>query len=210
MASFYKAVLQGTAFGQTINNILYYQKLTTNDAPFDPPTMGDLAETIEADVLPALSACCVAGLTWTGVIVSTINELQETTSPYTVQIDPAGTGGVPEGSDTPAMCFIIGFRTAPAEGAPGVLSPKRSYIAVGPAPSSQIDPNGQVTLPTATREAAEAALSAVLEGALSAYQPMRVGRATSLPNARYGRIIDGIFRPFASFRRSRLVRPSGV
>jgi len=210
MAAFYKTVLQGTAFGQTINNVLYYQRLGTNDAPFDPVVMGDLADTIEDDVLPALSAGIVAGLTWTGIIVTTINEDQETTSPYAVQIDPSGTGGVPEGPDSPAMCWIVGFRVVPAEGAPGILAPKRSYIALGPAPSSQVDPNGLITLPAPERQAIEAAVSSVLEGTLGAYQPMRVGRAGTGGTARYGRVLDGLFRPFVSFRRSRLVRPSGV
>lgn len=210
MASFYKVVLQGTAFGQTIDNILYYQRAETNDAPFDPAVMGDLATTIEDDVLPSLASGVVAGMSWNGVIVSTINELQETTSPYVVQIDPDVNGGVPEGPDSPGMCWIVGFRVVPPTAAPGVLAPKRSYIALGPAPSSQIDPNGLSTLPTVTREAIEGALSAVLEGGLGAYNPMRVGRAASLPAAKYGRVIDGLFRPFVSFRRSRLVRPTGV
>lgn len=209
MPSFAKARLKGVFQGQEIVNLLYYAIDGQPSFPFDQVQMGDLAVTIITDVLPALNDVLPASFAWTEVGITIVDERGNTTSPFEVVQQTNIPGALNEDTDGQAQVAIVSFQVVSRLGAPAGTPPKRTYIALGPLVSASVLANGQVGWSAPLRIQIADAVSTPIEGNLGNYVPVRVGRKPSPLTPSYGDVVGAVVRPYASFRRSRLVRPSG-
>lgn len=209
MPSFYKSAIQYTCLGQELANVLYYQSVDQAGAPFDPVRMLSLNGAIVGDVLPAFRAVMPPAVTVTGISTTVVNESNETTSPYAVETALSLPGLLSEDIETPGMVAICAFRVSVPEGNPGTLPTKRSYLALGPVTAPQISSAGQLLWVSSIVNAIRAALAQPIEGDIDSFRPFRVGRQGNELAPRWGEVNDVVVRPYVSFRRSRLFRPTG-
>jgi hypothetical protein len=210
MPNFWKATIQASGFGQEFINVLYYVDDATGTATFDTARMGELAN--ELDDLWEAGPCLNLPTGYVGEQVSVVlvDDQNETISPFAVEATASFAGNGTVSLATAAACAVIGFRVGPMAEGQTDPTPKRSYIAVGPLAESIVADNGLIGLTTMQQEAFMGDLAAVIVGSLGDYRPCRVGRGRADLQPSYGEVVDTIFRPYASFRRSRLIRPSGA
>lgn len=216
MPNFYKAVVQSTAVGQDIVNVLYYAPLVPGDLPFEAGLATDLGEAIAAawgaEIISELSNL----IDPVSVEMSMVDEDGVTVSPFTVSVPLGGSSMIGNPLSTAGMTAIFKFNCEPVAEAPGHPVPRRSYIAVGPLTDDQVLNDGALSTAATL---SPALIAATTQGHLvggTQFVPYRVGR-TEPPSPEYpdgvtagvGRVVSGILRPYASFRRSRLRRPSG-
>lgn len=209
MASFYKLTLRGRAFTQTIINIFYYSDATVPEVAFDAPTMTELATQFLTDVASRLVACVTTAYTTEQVDVTIVNERNVTLSPFAVSVAATIPGTRTGDSSTAGMSAILSFRVLPALPPAGSTLPKRSYIALGPISDADMAGDGRIQLPAAARASLEQAATLPLETTAQLFVPYRVGRSAGTGPPSYGTVAQAVFRDFGTFRRSRLVRPSG-
>jgi hypothetical protein len=217
MPTFYKCLVQSSVAGQDINNILYYAPVVPTSLAFDPvvaDALGDAVASAWADqIRPLLSNQVAPQL----VEVSMVDADGFVVSPYAVTVPMGGTSSIGDPLATAAMVLIWKFNCSAVAEAPGHSVPRRSYLAIGPLTEAQVGTDGLIAIQAG---AATALAAATTEGHLisgTQFVPYRIGR-TSGPTvsdpsgvaAGVGRVVSGIVRPYASFRRSRLRRPTGA
>lgn len=209
MAVIYEATVQMSAGGQGINNILYYEAAGTPEIPWDPATALALAEDVRdawiTNGMPSLTSTT----TLTGVAVRALNQLREVISTFTQNVSASTVGSVVASVDTPATVAIIGFQLIAAGLPEFPRVPKRSYIALGPISSNWIADNGVVTIPVANRDLLTALLTQGHAPNATPMNAVRLGTPNELGQPSLGVISGVLYRPFASFRRSRLTPPTG-
>lgn len=209
MAGFYKVVVQGTAMGQDINNILYYSTATPDVVSWDADAAAELGQDVADAWVETALPLLPAEYSFSGTVVSMVNEDGVTISPFTVPVADTGTGGSASAIGTVAQVLIYKFNCNPATLVNAHPVPRRSYIAFGPMLESQINPGGQIATPAGFQTMGDALFTqGHLVGAANLV-PYRVGRTVGSTQAGVGRVVSGIVRPFSSFRRSRLTRPTG-
>lgn len=205
-----KVVINGSAFGQNINNILYYAQADGQSFPAYPSAeIADLADTLSADLVVDWCAALPDEYTLHNFALSTVDERGVTNSPYDV-IETVEALGVQGGAGVGAMlCAIIPFQTLATASAD--LNLKRSYLAFGPLPETFVDDDQSITAAAATLIAdILLILGTNRSGSVSDYAPVRVGRTVAPAPTRVG-IVNGIsLRPYASIRKSRMVNPRGT
>lgn len=211
----YKVVLNGSAYGQDIKNILYYRNGV--DIDLSGLTVGGTVEVAQA----------VRTMVWTFMkpLLPTAYRLQDITAylynegtfelvyqnPTTVQVGENGTGtGATNG---PATCAIIKFQLEPtARFANGFKPPKRGYVAIGPLTDAEVKDDGTLNLDNANDAYWTAlcfALANNVETILpipAVFFPIRVHQDKILNVIRitsYADIRDAVCRDMTSFRRSR-------
>jgi hypothetical protein len=209
MPTFYKCLIRGTTGAQEINNILYYAPVIPSELAFNPDDAADLGAAVGSAWMTQLGSGLPTTYTCESVDVSMVDEDGVTVSPYVVPsligIDGQATG-VTEGFGGVA---IAKFNCTPVAEAPGHPVPRRSYIAIGPLTNDDTASNGALsTQATWQTRATAATTQGHLINAVS-FVPYRVGRTELGSVAGVGRVVAVIVRPFASFRRSRIQRPTG-
>lgn len=209
MAGFYKAVVQGTALGQEINNILYYSTLAPDALGWDAGVAADLGQSIADAWVETALPLLPTEYQFEGVVMSMVNEDGVTTSPYTVPVSDTGTGASASAIGTVAQVLIYKFNCDPVTLINPHPVPRRSYVAFGPMLESQINPNGQIATPAGFQTMGDALFTQGHLIGATEYLPHRVGRTVGSTSAGVGRVVNGIVRPFSSFRRSRLFKPTG-
>lgn len=207
-----RLALVGSFAGQAINNILYYsQDPSGNPVQFSAPEIeafvGDWAEENANVWLGEM----VTGYTLASVVATVVDEHNVTVSdsPYSLAINEAG--GVDAPTSGPSQVAILGMFTAHIDDVITSLAMKRSYLAIGPVPEEWVGESGALNGTATTAYGVLAALvgSSVLSG-LSEYSPVRIGRTPPAGTPRVGTITSVFVRPFASDRRSRRFRPTGI
>lgn len=210
MGSFYKIALKARAVGQEVINVLYYGDQVTGEVPTTPSIREGFLDVVvtwwETVALPMLPNTYIleAG---TATIV---NEDGETISDFPVEVVASGFGTNGSTTDTPGICAIIGFRTSSRAAFGTTRTPKRSYIALGPIDTADIDSSGLITYPGAATTTFLAAIQAPRTFDTTTLDACRVGVANVSGVGSAGVITAALARPYASFRRSRMFRPSGI
>jgi len=211
----YKAVLNGSAQGQDIKNILYYR--TGLGIDISGLTIGgtvELANGIHAMVVPSLLDCLVADYQLEDITVyaydeSTFNLFYQV--PYTLGVYQNGNRG--GDTDGHAQCGILRFDLEPSVVLiDGPRPPRRGYLAIGPLPSDWITNAGVLdrTGSNGTKlDALTAAVSSNVETLIppALFFPVRVHTDKVLgivKIASFADIQNATWRPQTSFRRSRV------
>ncbi len=216
MPNFYKVVVKATALTQEVNTILYYGTTVPSEEQFDAGIASGLGTAVGQAQVNSWQWLLPTALTWQSVDVSMVDEDGVTVSPYIVTEQLAGAGQLNEPVDTVALVGIAKFNCTPVSQAVGHPVPRRSYVCVGPLLASQIGQGGALSGLAAFQTAAEAAFTQghLISGTL--YEPYRVGRTEPVSStnpdgtiAGVGRVVAVTFRPYASFRRSRMISPTG-
>lgn len=206
---FYEATLKGRAGGQDIRNVLYYIDATDPGADYSVATAEALADDLVAAAptqwLPSLPQDYV----FEGVDVRGINELRETVSPFVTEAAATGNGTILIDTEGPGSVGIVAFRTVPMVAGTSVRNPRRSYIAHGPIPEDNVANDGSLQWPAQVTNALTNLLLSPRTLGTTTLEPVRVGVPNAAGIPAVGAIVDVIFRPFVSFRRSRSRRPSG-
>lgn len=207
--TYYKSVLAGTYQGQTIVNILFFAD--TAGLPFaewSPVVAGQLNDAIEAVIVPEYvlqlpSTYSLSTITTTGVDARGV-----TVSDYEVELTVGVSGGSATNSEGQAQVAIIAIQTTKAPGAGRNV--KRSYLAYGPLHDSSQSSDGTIDGTYAV------GMVGLLEGlrdplgsAGPDFQPIRIGRTVDPNPTAIGVVNQVTLRPYASFRKSRKVRPTG-
>lgn len=210
MAVWYRAALQGTYQGQSIVNVLFYgDDAGDGFSVWDPAVAADVGESMVTTLVPAYLEELPTTYTLNTISVTGVNERCVTVSDYEVETtveDPGVTVGSTEGQ---AQVAIIAFQTTKHSVAGRNV--KRSYIAYGPLHDSAQSSDGAVEAGFATNIAPLITwLGSNLAGALNDYRPVRIGRTADPAPIALGKVTGVTLRPFASFRKSRKRRPSGV
>jgi len=209
MAGFYKIVLRGTAEGQDINNILYYSTLTPDILVFDPDVAFDLGEAALSAWQTQMLAQMPNTYTAEGADVSMVDEDGIVTSPFTVTVSDPVPGAKIDQTGSVGVVAIAKFNCIPAVLANTRPVPKRSYLAIGPLTEAAVGPDGSFLLQATYQPLVEAAtVQGHLIGATQ-FVAYRVGRTIGADLAGVGRVSSVVVRPFSSFRRSRLLSPTG-
>lgn len=207
-ATFYKAVLRAIVGPEEFNTILYYGTLVPSVSTFDPQIAEDLGTAIgaawNAEIVPAQPT----QYNFQSIDMSMVDQDGVTTSPYVVTVPTPGVGAVTSTLDTYAQVLIAKFNCTPLAET-GHAVPRRSYIALGPLSSEMIAPGGILLQQASWQTRLEdATTQGHLVGATS-YVPYRIGRTKDGRAAGNGRVVAVTVRPYTSFRRSRLVSPTG-
>jgi hypothetical protein len=209
MAGFYKCLVKGTAAGQAVNNILYYSTVAPDAIVWDASVATALGQAVvDAWEESALNAYPQA-YAFSGVDVSMVDEDGEVSSPFTVSVVGTGAGVYSDLLATPGITAILKFNCSPAVLVNARPVPKRSYLAIGPLAEGWVADDGLYTQASRT---AQYVGPAVTQGHLigaTPFVPYRVGRTEGARVAAVGLVVSSVVRPYASFRRSRLRRPSG-
>lgn len=210
MATFYKIAIKARAVGQEVVNVLYYGDQVTGDVPTTPSIregfLGIVVAWWQTTALPLLPNTYILESA-TGTIV---NEVGETVSDFPVEAVATGFGTNGSTTDTPGICAIIGFRTSSRNVFDTPRTPKRSYIALGPIDTTDIDSSGLIAYPGAATTTFLAAIQAPRTFDTTTLDAVRVGVANASGVGSAGVITSALARPYASFRRSRMFRPSGI
>lgn len=210
MSNVCKLFIQGRQDTQQIGQVLYYSPLPVSNLPFDPATLSTLATRFWNDhsvqfldfLPPAYSA--------EQITVSLVDEGNRVVSPFEVSVSIAGVGTGNGESFSAGSTFIIGFYGVPLGGDFLPRVPKRSYIAYGPATENLVDRTGLVLLPALDRANIEAIFEASIDVAGQEYFPIRVGTYKETGATSAMQVSQATFRDYASFRKSRMIRPSGL
>lgn len=205
----YEVTLDAACEGQQINNILYYANLAPTNNGWDPDRAADLGAAVnvawQAEALWLLPdtyeffGCSLRGLDINRAPVST----------YPVGAGLLDNGNLTTDNETPGIVAIAAFDLITATEYESERVPRRSYIALGPLVQSQVTSEGRLTLDGTNQADMEALLEQghFVDGVNMS--PVRLGFQNAAGQPAIGAVVNARFRPFASFRRSRLRRPSG-
>lgn len=205
----YEVTIDAACEGQQINNILYYAHLAPTNNGWDPDRAADLGAAVnvawQAEALWLLPSqyeffgCSIRGLDLDRVPVST----------YPVGVGMLDNGNLTSDIETPGLCAIAAFDLVTATEYESERVPRRSYIALGPLTQGQVTDEGRLTLDGTNQSDMEALLEQghFVDGVQMS--PVRLGFDNAAGQPGIGAVANARFRPFASFRRSRLRRPSG-
>lgn len=210
MTTVYKLFVQGRQDTQQIGQVLYYGLAIPSNLSFNPLLMTALAAnwwTTNAvtylDFLPpAYSA--------EQIVVSLVDEGNRVVSPFEVIVPISGVGTGNGESFSAGSTFIIGFAGTPYGGDFLPKVPKRSYIAYGPATENLVDRTGLVLLTAPQRSAIEDVFeNPVIADGLE-FLPLRIGTFKAVGATSASIVAQATFRDYASFRKSRMIRPTGA
>ena len=209
MAGFYKVAVKGTAGGQEIINVLYYSTLAPDTLTWDAGVAEDLGQAVLDAWAETFIPWYPQAYTLQSADVSMVNEDGAVTSPFTVTVVDPITGAQANGLATPGQCIIAKFNCEPVTLVNSHPVPKRSYLALGPQGEANIGDDGAFAQVANWQTASTAVLTQGHLIGVTEYLPHRVGRTTTANAAGVGRVTAVIIRPFASFRRSRIRKPTG-
>ena len=140
---FYKVVLNGSAYGQDIRNILYYRSgIGVDVSGFTLAGSEALAGNIKQEIWPAMKKVMPAAYSLETIDVSPINDEFQLVyqMPYSEVVQEAGL--VADITVGPAMCYNIKFNLEPTSILNGIKPPSRGYVAIGPMPSGWVGTDG--------------------------------------------------------------------
>lgn len=141
--TFYKVVLNGSAKGQDIKNVLYYRSgIGVDFSGFTFTGAEALAKNIKQEIWPLMKVCMPNDYSLETIDVSPINDEFQLIyqMPYSEVVQEAGTRAEPIMG--PAACMNIKFNLEPTSILNGIKPPARGYIAVGPIPSVWVGEDG--------------------------------------------------------------------
>jgi len=216
MTVFYKAVLNGSANGQDIKNILYYRSGVGVDMTGLPLAgAAALAGNIKQEIWPKMKSFMCNQYTLETIDVSPINDEFQLIyqMPHSEVVGEQGTQTLV--SLGPAVCAIFKFGLEPTSILNGIKPPSRGYLAVGPIPANWIDEEGHfqnVNLESANAvDGLAAAFAQNIEQLVPAPQtwyPIRLKQSRILGGLihweSYADISSCMMTRRASFRRSRM------
>lgn len=206
---YYRLAIEGEYQAQAITNVLFYGSI--GGAPFSSWTSAmalDLIDVWGETFLPEYVNPLPTAYNLNNLSVSYV-DARGVTDPTTFQVNVGqnvpGTQAV--STDTQALVAVIAFNTDVAVGA--TLPMKRSYIAYGPLQNAYVGDNAKIqpTGLTAINPIADL-LNELMVGSVGSFYPVRVGRTVAPAPIRVGRVLSAFVRPTASFRRSRLPKPT--
>lgn len=215
MTVFYKVVLNGSANGQDIKNILYYRAGVGVDMSGFPLAGAEaLAGNIKQEVWPKLKNLICNQYTLETIDVSPINDefqlMYQMPFSLLVSENAARTGP----SYGPAACMNIKFVLEPTSIVNGIKPPQRGYLAIGPIPAEIVTEDGYLTasfMGENSLSEALAALGANVEQVLPVPQvwyPIRLKQNRILGGLvhweSYSDVKGAVVSRRASFRRSRM------
>lgn len=209
MAEVYKLAVEGRQDSQQISNVLYYSTLPVGAVTFDPSTMADLAAQWWTDQSVVYLDFLPPAYTAEQITVSIVDEGNRVVSPFDVRVPISGSGTGTNESFSAGSTFIIGFYGLPIGGDFLNKVPKRTYIAYGPATDNLVDRTGLVLLTGVQRTAIESVFENLVTVGLDVYYPLRLGARKDLGGTSAMIVQNAVFRDYASFRKSRMIRPSG-
>lgn len=199
-----------TSQSDAVTNSLYWEYI---GAPYDVSDAIDaLAYEFTVNVAPNLASYLSNQCTITGaeIMVYDADWNPLITTPYIVVVSETGTQTY--AMDGAGRCAIIAFTLgATNQIIPNGHNPmKRSYIAFGPLGAEQVDAAGLLNateLGSGPKGAIIAAITGNVEMGTDAAIPVRWGSEVANDGAHtIAYITDAQFRPYASFRRSRMNR----
>lgn len=212
---FYKVVLNGSAQGQDIKNVLYYR--SGFGADFSGLTLAGtqaLAGNIKQEIWPLMKPVMPNDYTLETIDVSAINDEFQLVyqMPYSEIVNEAGTAaGAIIG---PALCMNIKFNLEPTSIVNGIKPPSRGYVAVGPITADAVEETGFLSngfMQAASTTALVAALATNIEQLLPiafVWFPIRLKQSRILGGLvhweSYADIKGAVLSRRASFRRSRM------
>ena len=141
--TFYKAVLNGSAFGQDIKNILYYRSgFGVDFSGFTLTGAEALAGNIKQEIWPAMKKVMPDSYTLETIDVSPINDEFQLIyqMPYSEVVQEPGL--VTSITVGPSLCYNIKFLLEPTSILNGIKPPSRGYVAIGPMPSGWVGEDG--------------------------------------------------------------------
>lgn len=210
MSTVYRVQMRGSAQSQKIQNTIYYSNATGASSTFSSTRASDIADHVETNVLPVIALAISSQMTFTSLVVDTVNHLGIQQSPITYERSVSIVGIRGGGLDSVALAAVIAFQCIERNTGQSMRVPKRTYIALGPITS--LDTNDDQTY-TPTEEAlledvADALFAGLTAGATT-YFATRMGVANSSGNGAEGFVQDVLVRPKATFVRSRMAPPTG-
>lgn len=209
MPVWYRAALQGTYQGQSIVNVLYYgNDVGAGFAAWSPVVAADLAEALDTTLTADYVASLPSTYTFQNIVVTGIDENAITVSDYEVERVVNEPGGAAVNSEGQAQVAIIAFQTTKL--ATAGRNVKRSYLAYGPLTDAAQSSDGALEAAFVTGITDLLALLAQTISSLEDYAPVRMGRTVPGAAPAIGRVTGITLRPYASFRKSRKRRPSGL
>ena len=215
MTTFYRVILNGSASGQDIKNILYYRAGVGVDmSGFPFAGAEDLAGNIKQELWPAMKNLMCNQYTLETIDVSPINNEFELIYQMPHSLLVGETGAQTGASYGPAACLNYKFLLEPTSIVNGIKPPSRGYLALGPIAADKVTEDGYVTAAWydhAENLALMAALSSNIEQLLPVPQtwyPIRLKQSRILGGLvhweSYADIKGCVLSRRASFRRSRM------
>jgi hypothetical protein len=215
MTVFYKLVMNGSAAGQDIKNILYYRSGPGVDMSGFPFAGAEaLAANFVQEVWPAVKKYLANDYLLETVDVSPINDEFQLLyqMPHSLAVGQNGEAvGVTTG---PALCMNVKFILEPTTIVNGIKPPARGYLALGPIPADYVDESGYIknlVLNHVDMAAMLAALGSNIEQVLPVPQvwyPIRLKQNRILGGLihweSYSDVKGAVLSRRASFRRSRM------
>lgn len=210
-----KVATIGQAEGQEIVSIFYFDPLgapagLAGDATFRSQ-FGELWDTRFKQIMDPLLSADYAG---TEHSITVVNVRNETISDYAVIVPNTAVGEVAGGSDTVAMCAIVGQRCGAYSTGPGIRVPKKSYLALGPLASANIGDQGLLLWNVSEKQSVVNLCRTPLDGLTGeiegiTFRLVRVGvpNKDNIPGV--GIVQDAIVRPYTRPRESRLFSANG-
>lgn len=215
----YKVVLNGSAFGEDVKNILYYRSgIGLEIGGLTAGGTLELSQAVKTLVWPALKSVLPAAYRLQDITTyvyedGTFNPIYQ--NPTTLGVGENGTQ--PGATNGPAVCAIAKFQLEPTIVLlNGPKPPKRGYLAIGPLTDSQVNNDGTVLYDgnsTLTWGACAFALGNNVEVLLPVpfvWFPVRVSQTKILGIFKitsYADVREVVIRDITSFRRSRQPKP---
>ena len=212
---FYKAVLNGSAQGQDIKNVLYYRSgIGVDVSGLTLAGTEALAGNIKQEIWPKMKVIMPDDYTLETIDVSAINDEFQLVyqMPYSELVMEAGTQGAPIVG--PAQCMNVKFNLEPTSILNGIKPPARGYIAVGPLPGGTVEETGFLSVAhmnSANTQAFVASLAANIKQLLPVpfvWYPIRLKQSRILGGLvhweAYSDVKGAVLSRRASFRRSRM------
>lgn len=210
---FYRALLKGVIAGRTVINTFYAGRSDGSPFEFSAAGMREFAEQLVFQVLPAYLETMAQQYEAESIVVSLIDEYNQNRGFFDVEVPVSGVGARNGTRDGNGPCAIVGFSCSPVTDTQDYRVPKGTYIAVGPLGSAYIADTGELAGGiTPFLEAlgdAIADFTYITSSDAWTVTSMRVGTPNKYEIGAAGKIDEGIVRPYASVRRSRMTPPKG-
>ena len=142
---FYKVVLNGSAQGQDIKNILYYRSgIGVDVSGLTFAGAEALAGNVKQELWPALQNILSVNYTLESIDVSPINDEFQLAyqMPFSLAVGELGLS--PGAIMGPAACLNFKFNLEPTSILNGIKPPSRGYIALGPVAANLVGNDGYV------------------------------------------------------------------
>ena len=212
---FYKVILNGSAQGQDIKNVLYYRSgLGVDVSGLTLAGTQALAGNIKQEVWPKLKAVMNSEYTLETIDVSAINDEFQLVyqMPYSEVVQEQGSNTNAIGG--PALVANVKFNLEPTSIVNGIKPPSRGYIALGPMAVGDLQESGYWSTGMMTSQVWAdvcTALSSNIEQLLPVafvWFPVRLKQSRILGGLihweSYSDVKGAVLSRRASFRRSRM------